>query len=67
MITPLNTPRLTIRRFRSDDAADLHDYLSDPRVYRFEPGEPLDRDQASQRAVDPNITRRKPPAFRPSR
>lgn len=51
MITPLPTPRLTLRRFRPDDASDLYDYLSDPRVYRFEPGEPLDRAQAAQRAV----------------
>ncbi len=52
MIKPESTPRLTIRRFRSDDAADLYEYLSDPQVYRFEPGEPLDRAQANLRAVD---------------
>ena len=51
MITPLNTPRLLLRRFRPDDAADLYAYLSDPRVYRFEPGKPLDRAQADQRAA----------------
>ena len=48
----LATNRLTIRRFRPADADDLHEYLSDPQVYRFEPGEPLDRALASQRAVD---------------
>jgi len=52
MITPLSTPRLTIRRFRPDDADDLSEYLSDPQIYCFEPGQPLDRGQASQRAVD---------------
>lgn len=52
MITPLTTSRLTLRRFRSDDGADLHEYLSDPRTYRFEPGERLDRAQADQRAAD---------------
>ena len=52
MITPLNTPRLLLRRFRPDDAADLYAYLSDPRVYRFEPGEPLNREQASRRAAE---------------
>ncbi len=52
MIALLNTPRLTLRRFRPDDAGDLYAYLSDPRVYRFEPGEPLDRAQASQRAAE---------------
>ena len=48
----LTTSRLTIRRFRPADADDLHEYLSDPQVYRFEPGEPLDRELASQRAAD---------------
>jgi len=52
MSTPLNTTRLTLRRFRPDDAADLYQYLSDARTYRFEPGEPLDRAQADQRAAE---------------
>jgi len=52
LIAPLNTPRLTLRRFRPGDADDLYVYLSDPRVYRFEPGEPLDRAQASRRAAE---------------
>jgi len=52
MIALLNTPRLTLRRFRPADAADLYEYLADPRTYRFEPGEPLDRAQARQRAAE---------------
>ena len=48
----LHTPRLTLRRFHPADAADLYEYLADPRTYRFEPGEPLDRAQASQRAAE---------------
>ena len=52
LIAPTNTPRLALRRFRPGDADDLYEYLSDPRVYRFEPGEPLDRGQASQRAAE---------------
>ena len=48
----LTTSRLTIRRFQPADADDLHAYLSDPQVYRFEPGEPLDRALASQRAAE---------------
>ncbi len=47
---PLTTDRLAIRRFRPADAADLFEYLSDPRVYRFEPGEPIDRVLVAQRA-----------------
>jgi len=50
--TAVATARLAIRRFRPEDAADLFEYLSDPQVYRFEPGEPIDRDQAEQRARD---------------
>lgn len=49
--TPLTTERLIIRRFRRQDADDLYEYLSDPQVYRFEPGEPIDRAQAAQRAA----------------
>jgi [ribosomal protein S5]-alanine N-acetyltransferase len=37
----ISTQRLTIRPFAADDAADLHAYLSEPEVYRFEPGEPI--------------------------
>ncbi len=48
----LTTPRLALRRFRPEDAADLFEYLSDPQVYRFEPGDPIDRDQAERRARD---------------
>jgi RimJ/RimL family protein N-acetyltransferase len=49
---PLTTDRLTIRRFRPQDADDLFEYLSDAQVYCFEPGEPIDRIQAGQRAVE---------------
>lgn len=52
MIGSLNTPRLLLRRLRLDDAADLYEYLSDPQTYRFEPGEPLERAQADERAAD---------------
>jgi RimJ/RimL family protein N-acetyltransferase len=48
----LTTARLAIRRFRSEDADDLFEYLSDPQIYRFEPGEPIDRAQVAQRATD---------------
>lgn len=51
MITQLTTPRLTIRQFRPSDAGDLYEYLSDPEIYFFEPGEPLDRQQTGDRAA----------------
>lgn len=48
----IHTPRLTLRPFRAEDADDLFAYLSDERVYRFEPGEPLDHDGAAIMAAD---------------
>ncbi len=46
----LATARLRLRAFWPEDAEALYEYLSDPAIYRFEPGEPLDRSQAAQRA-----------------
>lgn len=37
----IETNRLLIRRFTPEDASGLWDYLSNPAVYRFEPGEPI--------------------------
>jgi RimJ/RimL family protein N-acetyltransferase len=37
----IETPRLLIRPFRPQDGPALFEYLSNPDVYRFEPGEPL--------------------------
>ncbi len=42
----IRTERLVVRRFRPDDWRDLFDYLSLPAVYAFEPGEPIDAEQA---------------------
>jgi RimJ/RimL family protein N-acetyltransferase len=48
----IKTPRLIIRHFREDDADDLFEMLSNRDVYRFEPGSPISRDHASQRALE---------------
>lgn len=45
-------PRLLLRAFTSADADDLYTYLSDPDIYRFEPGEPIDLAQARTMAQD---------------
>ncbi|MBI9050100.1 MAG: GNAT family N-acetyltransferase [Anaerolineaceae bacterium] len=42
----LETNRLRIRKFSLSDAADLFEYLSLPETYLFEPGEPVDMEQA---------------------
>jgi RimJ/RimL family protein N-acetyltransferase len=48
---PLATKRLILRAFRTEDAGDLFEYLSKPETYRFEPGEPIDHDQAARQAT----------------
>lgn len=53
---PLVTERLILRAFRAEDAGDLFDYLSNPQTYRFEPGEPIDRDEAVHPARDMAIS-----------
>jgi RimJ/RimL family protein N-acetyltransferase len=42
----IETERLTIRRFCENDYADLYEYLSDPSIYTFEPGKPINIDEA---------------------
>ncbi len=47
----LRTERLSIRKFRPEDWRDLHEYLSDPEVVKFEPCEPFSEDQCRQEAA----------------
>lgn len=42
----LETERLLIRKFEPDDWQDLYAYLSLSEIYRFEPGEPINVEQA---------------------
>lgn len=37
----MNTERLVLRRFCEDDLQDLHEYLCDEQVVRFEPYKPM--------------------------
>lgn len=48
--TIIETPRLTLRRFRADDWRDLHAYLSDEAVVRFEPYAPFSEADCRQEA-----------------
>jgi ribosomal-protein-alanine N-acetyltransferase len=50
------TTRLLIRPFNENDSQDLYEYLSNPTVYRFEPGEPVTLAQAAQLAHERAIT-----------
>ena len=42
----LNTERLIIRRLTDYDTNDLHEYLSIPDTYIFEPGNPISKEEA---------------------
>ena len=37
----LQSARLIVRPFCAADASDLHEYLSNPQTYLYEPGEPI--------------------------
>jgi len=39
---PIQTPRLLLRRLHARDWKDLLEFLADPDVYYYEPGEPMD-------------------------
>jgi RimJ/RimL family protein N-acetyltransferase len=47
--------RLLVRPLRPDDGADLFAYLSQAEVYRFEPGEPVGRTEASRLAEERSL------------
>jgi RimJ/RimL family protein N-acetyltransferase len=51
-MTAIETRRLVVRPFRPDDWHDLFAYLALPEVYAFEPGEPIDAEQARDLAAD---------------
>jgi ribosomal-protein-alanine N-acetyltransferase len=48
----IETDRLIVRPFRPDDWQDLFAYLSLPEIYEFEPGGPVDAEQARALADD---------------
>ena len=46
----IETDRLIIRGFDANDWQDLFEYLSDPAIYTYEPGEPINHQQAQELA-----------------
>ena len=53
MQTPvIRSKRLFLRRFQPSDYLDLHEYLSDPEVVRFEPYEPFNLKQSKLEALN---------------
>ena len=49
-MTILDTERLILRRFSYDDWKDIHEYLSDEKVVRFEPYEPFSEEESKEEA-----------------
>jgi len=47
----METKRLIIRTFQADDWQDLHEYLSDGQVVKFEPYRPFTEEQSRQEAA----------------
>jgi ribosomal-protein-alanine N-acetyltransferase len=48
----LTTDRLIIRPFRESDYNDLYEYLSLEETYRYEPGEPITKNEAKKIAAE---------------
>jgi ribosomal-protein-alanine N-acetyltransferase len=48
----INTSRLLIRQFQEQDYSSLFEYLSNPSIYRFEPGEPISLEEAKELASE---------------
>jgi ribosomal-protein-alanine N-acetyltransferase len=48
----INTSRLLIRQFQEQDYSSLFEYLSNPSIYRFEPGEPISLEKAKELASE---------------
>lgn len=46
----LETERLIIRHFKKDDWKNLYEYLSLPVIYTYEPGAPIDENEAKRLA-----------------
>jgi RimJ/RimL family protein N-acetyltransferase len=48
----IKTQRLVIRPFKEQDFMALFEYLSNPIIYRFEPGEPVSLEKAREIALE---------------
>ena len=48
----LETERLIIRRFRSDDSKDLHEYLSQEETVQYEPYDIFTEEESKQEALN---------------
>ena len=51
-VAMIETSRLTIRPFQEQDCDSLFEYLSDPGIYKYEPGEPITRDEARKLTLE---------------
>lgn len=51
-MTQIKTERLVIRRFKAEDWRDLHQYLSNPNVVKFEPYGVFSEEASKQEAIN---------------
>lgn len=47
----IETERLTIRRFKSDDWKDFYEYVSNEKVLKFEPYKPFSEEETKKEAI----------------
>ena len=48
----IETKNLFIRRFQYTDYPELHEYLSKPEIYAFEPGQPISLSEAEKLTIE---------------
>ena len=48
----IETNHLIIRKFKDTDCRDLHEYLSNPEIYAFEPGQPISLSEAEKLTIE---------------
>ncbi|GAA0125102.1 GNAT family protein [Clostridium sp. CTA-19] len=51
LLNEFMSERLVLRRFREDDWKDIHEYLSDEKVVRFEPYNPFSEEESKEEAI----------------
>ena len=51
LLNKIVSERLIIRKFNADDWKDIHQYLSDEKVVRFEPYEPFSEEESKEQAI----------------
>lgn len=51
LLNEIVSERLIIRKFMADDWKDIHEYISDEKVVKFEPYEPFSEEESKEEAI----------------